>query len=263
MLMSYSERTVDTSSLRSTKTLGQSGKAKYREDREERHWQAEDSEDNSGASSNDEYDNTGVNADNDIAGPSRLNHISSSAVVGAALRAGSGQAPADHVSIRKTSTQIQPSWRQRLEEARKRPNDSDQSLSEGSASSEDDSEFSDWSGFSDTEAANPEGERTNSHLSHLELENEDNHPSIEECSPSSISMNNDLYDGDENTKQRAEHFKLWAREQSGLGNLPSNISMLPVLPPKAREALVTSFKKQASAPIVATTDIARSRVARL
>ena len=250
--------------MRSTKTLGQNGKTKSREGRKERHWQAEDSEDNSGGFSNDEYENNGANAEGEIAGPAEINHIDSSAVVGAALRAGSGQASADRVSIRKTrNIQIKPSWRQRLEEARKKANDDDSDLSEGSMSSSDDSEFSDWSGFSDAEATNPEVERTNSHLPLREPENEDNPSSIKEYSSSSESLDNGLYDGDENAKQRAEHFKLWARTQSGLGDLPSNISTLPVLPPKAREAIVASFNKQANPAIVATKNVTRSRVARL
>jgi hypothetical protein len=259
--MSFSERTVDTSSFRSTKTLGQSRKIKPREGHKERNW---DSEDNSGEYSNDENDNNGANADGDIAGPNEVNHMDSSVVVGAALKAGSGQASADRVSSRKTrNTQIEPSWRQRLEEARKKPDDDDSDLSEWGMSSEDGSEFSDWNGFSDVEATNPEVETTNSHLTLLEPENEDNLSSIEKYSPSSKSIDNDLYDSDENAKRRAEHFKLWAREQSGLGHLPSNISTLPVLPSKTREAVSASLNKQANPPTVATKDISRSRVARL
>ena len=258
--MSFSERTVDTSSFRSTKTLGQSRKIKPREGHKERHW---DSEDNSEEYSNDENDNNGADADGDIDGPNEVNHMDSPAV-GAALRAGSGQASVDHVSSRKTgNTLIKQSWRQRLEEARKKPDDDDSDLSEWSMSSEDGSEFSDWSGFSDVEATNPEVERTNSHLTLLEPENEDNLSSIEKYSPSSENIDHDRYDSDENAKRRAEHFKLWAREQSGLGDLPSNISTLPVLPPKAREAVAASFNKQANPPTVATKDITRSRVARL
>lgn len=262
--MSCSERTIDTSSLRSTKTLGQIGKAKPREVRKGQRWQDEDSEHNSGESTNDEYDNDGANADGDMARPNKFNHVDSSAVVGAALRTRSGQACADHISIRKRrNIQVKPSWRQRLEEARKKPNDVDSDISEQSMSSLDDCEFSDWSGLSDAEATNPVVERTNSHLPLLEAENEDDPPSIEEYSPSPESMDNGLYDGDGNVKQRAEHFKVWAREQSGLGDLPSNISTLPALPPKTREAVVASLKKQTNPPIIVTKDVTRSRVPQL
>jgi hypothetical protein len=258
--MSYSERTVDTSSLRSTKTLGQSGKSKPREGRKDWHTQAEDSEDNPRKSTNDEYSNDGVNADDDPTGRKEPNHFQSSAVVGAALRAVSGQPSADHISIRKRrNTQVKPSWRQRLEEARKKPNDDDSDLSEGSMSSPDDSEFSDWAGLSDAEVTNPEVERTNSHFPLLEAEIEDNPSSFKEYSHSSESMHNSLYDGDENANQRAKHFKVWAREQSGLGDLPSNISTLLPLPPEAREAVVSSLKKQ-NPPIIVTKEVTRSRV---
>lgn len=261
--MSYSERTIDTSSLRSTKTLGQSGKSKPQESRKERHWQAEDSEDDSRKSTNDEYSNDGVNADDGPAGRKEGNHVNSSAVVGAALRAVSGRASADHISIRKKrNTQVKPSWRERLEEARKKPNDGDPDLSEGSMSSSEDSEFSDWGGLSDVEATNPEPERTNSHLPLLEAEIEDNPSSIKGYSRSSESMHNSLYDGNENANQRAKNFKVWAREQSGLGDLPSNISTLLALPSKAPEAVVSPLKKQ-SPPIVATKDVTRSRVLQL
>lgn len=247
-----SERDIDTSSLRSTKTLGQSEKTKHQGYHEERIWRAEGEK--SGESSLDEYDSNETNG-NSCQHTEPKNFDPS--VVGAALRSGVSQAIPEYTAVRKSrKRQLKPGWRQRLEDARKALKYEESDISASSMSSSEDSEFSDWNGFSDGEF--PDVVIGNKHEP-MEPGNEANStpgPYEADTSERYDSFN----DGEENTHQKAREFKLWAREQSGFGPSLSNIASLPELPPRQLQPTLAVLEKQVDPPASSDNDTKRQRV---
>ena len=141
-----------------------------------------------------------------------------------------------------------PSWRERLEEARKKKHKQDLSeesdISEDEEGDEDDDEdrdvseedeFSEWGGIaSEHEDAEAEerGEKEELNSEHEEEDSDKEGSGIE-------SEVEERDNGNfEEVQRRAKEFKDWAREQSGLGASLSNISSLPkVLPSQLRPPL--------------------------
>jgi hypothetical protein len=123
--------------------------------------------------------------------------------------------------------------------------DEDENPSDLSMSSPEDSEFSEWSGFSDGDLTGDEHE-SNHQLSKDEGEN--NSPLSQHETQESESE--DEIDKHEAAQRRARDFKLWAREQSGLGTSISNIDSLPALLPGQREAAACVLDRQDNPPPV-------------
>jgi hypothetical protein len=90
-----------------------------------------------------------------------------------------------------------------------------------------------------------------------ELENEAFSPP---CDQTASDSDDNIDYGGENAQQRAKHFKLWAREQSGLGSSISNISSLPALPPTEMQEKLPHLKNQHESPTLPPMDNKPPRV---
>ena len=220
----------------------------------ERTWDVgHDSDANSSDNSSDEYENhdtTKVNGNS--AENTDSVHINS--VVGAAIKAGSSKG----LPIRnRRNKPVKPSWRERLEDSWRDPTDEESDLSDSIATSSDDSEFSDWSGFTVDDGTDPAVEKP---LGELPLKNEANTYLTEQNSTTDEAFDDDIGNQEGTARQRAEQFKAWAREQFDHEGSLSNVASLPVLLPEQRDALVPSLKKSSESPIIVSGDLTRSRV---
>lgn len=158
-------------------------------------------------------------------------------VIGAALKSGASKDFTERVT-RPKKRQSKISWRQRLQDARKRPHEDNSDLSGSDSSLSSDSEFSSWSGFSSDEDEAVEEAHNGDINGHTEGSQDEDDPSDSEDEREQDADKRQRID----VIQRAKGFKEWAREQTGLGGSVSNITSLPVLPPGQRETLVSSAK---------------------
>lgn len=180
-----------------------------------------------------------------------------SSFVGAALKPGVSQAITPVAALRKLKRRLEPSWRQRLQEARKKPVDeaSDASDSGMTSLSEEDGEFSDWSGFSEGDVD------LEVHDQHLTPEPENViSPSSDPSEAEKLESEEERNDGEEDVVQRAKDFKVWAREQSGFGGSRSNIDSLPPLLSRKREAVTNASTIQDEPPNVSSSATKHQRV---
>jgi hypothetical protein len=249
---------VDTSSLRSTKMLGQK-EIPNESTRKQRNWDTSDAE----SESQEELDTKEpepLNGYHNETNPF-LKNDSKFSVVGAALKKGSGNPTSGQTSNPRKRKQRGTglSWRERLESTKSVANQENSESSSYMESSSSDSEYSDWSGLS-ADDDNPKVDAPT-----------DNHRQSESDNETDSSQNGDIstLDGNDNqlsdeakerVHQQAQDFKNWAREQSGLIASRSNISSLPVLLPEQREAIVASRKKIEKPSIPSENEVGKSPV---
>jgi hypothetical protein len=124
-------------------------------------------------------------------------------------------------------------WRERMQDARGRPdmesNMSDD-ISEYSESGSESEEYSEWSGLSDAEPDNNavDGKGEEQPAKSVEKEPPGSDGDDEEESEENVSSEvNDGQDTDTNIQERAKQFTDWARQQSGFGASAPNLSSLP------------------------------------
>jgi len=250
----YSERVVDTSSLRSTKTIGQAKKAKSEKSRNGQ-WDTLSSEEEDAAVG--VIDDISVNLTSssilDGHAQQALSEDINKPMVGSALKGGKGQEDGKASNVVRRAKSSRLSWRERLGDKRNLlgVEKSEDPESEMSLESESESELSEWSGFSDRDELEPDvgtsDHTQNSGAAAVPL----TAPTEEIDFISESSGDNSSEDEDAGDRQtRAKEFKEWAREQSGLGSSVSNISSLPQLPPDLKN------QKALTADIY-TTDLAK------
>jgi hypothetical protein len=256
-----SARTIDTSSLRSTKTLGQRKKANEIDSRKERDWDVHDSDNEHSADPDPNEDDDGNDKKPEVSQQATTHGHLDLDVVGAALRTGTQQIFTGHSSnLSRRNRHDKTTWRQRLESAhahiKSKTEDSDHS--DSSISSPSESEVSDWSGFSsddeddlvehnsDVEEDIVENDsQTNTHPP----VSEDEAPSQNEEEPEALERFDETPDdGPQVAHQRAKSFKIWAREQSGLNSSHTNLSSIPVHRPEQRQTAIASGKPQPASP---------------
>ena len=234
------ERPVDTSFLRSTKTLG-TGQQKIRrtEKPDQPQLESESGSDDTAELREDEEDlHSDVNALQQRQDDIGISKPSESVEVGKALKSGTVTAFAKLGSKSTAKKSTQPSWRERLEESRKRKqkddlsDESDVSESEDEVEEEDGDDFSEWNGIA-SEAGDEDAGKSQEGEQESDSGNEEQDPVDDE--PESESEGERDNETVEDVQRRAKQFKDWAREQSGLGATASNISTLPkVLPNQLR-----------------------------
>jgi hypothetical protein len=178
----------------------------------------------------------------------KLPDMVGAAGVGTALK---GSKPISYsIPVRKRK-HSQLSWRERLNELGKKPNEKEMERSVSDAMSSDDSEYSDWSGIPEDGSAPYIADNLREDQSGASAEQVKLSEDADE-----IGTSGSLSDAseEENIRRRANEFKNWAREQSGLGDSVSNISSLPQLAPQERQAIVASLKKDTELFVSASTD---------
>jgi len=234
------ERPVDTSFLRSTKTLG-TGQQKIRRTEKPDQLQLESesgSDDTAELSEGEEDLHSDVNALQQRQDDTAVSKPSESLEVGKALKSGTVTAFAKLGSKSAAKKSTQPSWRERLEESRKRKqkddlsDESDVSESEDDVQDEDGDDFSEWNGIA-SELEDEDVGQSQEGEDEPDSGNEEQDP-VDDESESESEAERDI-ETVEDVQRRAKQFKDWAREQSGLGATASNISTLPkVLPNQLR-----------------------------
>jgi len=138
----------------------------------------------------------------------------------------------------KQKPQNKLSWRERLEYNRKDKGDSDANISDSDASTSNEDDYSDWSGF----ASESDHAELVIHKESVDPQSSESDDGIPPPATQQLRVADSLDDSGENLHQRASQFKLWAREQSGFGNTLSNISSLPVHPPGKSGSQTTASK---------------------
>ena len=241
------ERQVDTSTLRSTKLLGQRQRTKL--ERRTQRPRSSDNEDELSANSaaeDDRYDTIQKDS-NEIA---KLESTANHTPVGAALKSGAG----NHGPARaKQKEQNKVTWRERLEYNRIYIDKSESNLSDSDTSTSTDGEYSDWSGFTSEGPGAISAGYGNSVDPDASASGEEHAPFTTQQNEAADQIES-LDDGEESLHQRASQFKLWARQQSGLDISESNISSLPLLPSIESKAKITTSAKSRSDGIETTSN---------
>jgi hypothetical protein len=211
-----SQRVVDTSSLQSTKTLGRFKQAKKAGPPR----QSDCTEDEADDVLNGNVDTEIISAP-DIASDtiSASPFESETPAIGCALKLPDAERDS---KIKQTikRRRLPPTWRERLEEAQIKARDSQLSERDDESASNN-SDYSEWSGFSSDDSDHGETpQNTNNHSAAMAEAPISKYPLVDD----------DSSDSEMDLHHRTTSFKDWAREQSGLGPSISNISSLPPIP---------------------------------
>jgi predicted CopG family antitoxin len=172
--------------------------------------------------------------------------------VGAALK---GNKPiSDSIPVRKRKRR-QLSWRERLNDLGNNLNEEERESSVTDTMSSDGSEYSDWSGIAEDYSAIYTTDKLSQDKSDASAEPSELSDEADETKSKTRGSFSDVIEEAENLRRRANEFKVWAREQSGLSDSVSNISSLPQLAPQERQAIVASLKKDEELSLRAPTDV--------
>jgi hypothetical protein len=252
-----SERVIDTSSLQSTKTIGQRKEAKQTEERRRNAGASEDENLKNSGSKGDERDDDDQFATVQVQTPLPVDLGLSR--VGAALKLPSSRSLDEHNPLvrKKRNRQNEPSWRQRLQDIHPTSKimDNEYPYMEISSPSSENGEYSDWSGISSDDGSAV----VDSKDELFESKNVNSHKQLDEAPGTQVAKRKSGAEG-ERTQQRAKYFKLWAREQSGFNSSKSNISGLPELPLMQREVVAVDPNSQSRPPVPASNDVISQRV---
>jgi hypothetical protein len=235
----FSERKIDTSSLQSTKSIGQFGRTGARPSRIHRPPSPVEPKVTSDSSES-EVENDVVDTRN-RGGVSELLEApreTGPTVVGGALK--SNGFPVSRRKAKKVSTG--QTWRERIQGAITSQADEPDAFDDSEPSESD--EYSEWGGLSDDQ---PEENEVNGPADGEELPDsaeEELSGSRDDENGDESSEVNDGLDTARNTHERAKQFTDWARQQSGLGGTAPNLSTFTQIP----EGLQKSRKPVPSKP---------------
>lgn len=248
-----SERVIDTSSLQSTKTIGQKKEAKQTEGRIQSVDTLKNDSSISEGNKRDDGDQFALTQPQpplsvDLEAPQ----------IGTALKISSLSLD-EHKPLvkRKWRCQNKPSWRQRLHDTYPKSKIMDNEYSDRhlSSSSSENDEYSEWSGFSSDDSAIVDPKDAL-----FESKKDVNLPKGLDRSSVTAVAKQESGTKEESSQQRAKYFKLWAREQSGFGGSQSNISSLPRFPIVQREVVTADFSGHDCPQTSASNDVKSKRV---